>query len=850
MLFITDNQPEISLRHNIGNKAQNLFILKKLGFEVPKFIVITEVENTNIDIEIIEQIINYFPDNQYFAVRSSAQEEDGENYSFAGIFESYLYVKKENLIEKIIKVLQSAISERVKIYKKQHQLSENIVFPAVIVQTMLDATISGVAFGINILNNQTDEKIINAVWGLGEGLVSGELEADTFIIKANKEIKSEVVNKTQQISFNQTLKEGTQKTNVTIEKQKKPTLTHTQIYELNQVLNQLNKYFDKPQDIEFAIVENRLYLLQTRTITQNIGLKGVYTLWDNSNIIESYPHVTTPLTFSFISKSYQTAYSLFAEFLGVSPKVIIENETIFANTLGFLNGRVYYNLKSWYQMLAMLPSYQINARFMEKMMGVKERFDVPSSFKMNKIKAVWQVLKMGVNMFIKLKNLPKTRQSFVKLVDKIITDYYNIDFSQKEAHELKDLFIHFEKTLLNEWKAPLLNDFFAMIYFGSLQKMCEKLQLSTQNPNIHNDLLCGSQDIISTQPIHQTIFLAEIIQNNPSLKKIFVENNENEIWSYLSDNQIDNDIKNLKKEIDNYLSNFGERCVGELKLETISYSQEPPLFIKILKNYVIQQITSKNYQKNIENEIREKAEKQVKIALKGKFWQKRKFYKTLEKTRELVSQRENLRYERTRAFGIVRKIFINIGKKFEQNKLIEKENDIFYLTKEEIFAFIEGTSVTQNIKALIDLRKNEFEKYKQKGAISERFATYGIVYQLDNDFFSIEKELPLESELKGIGCCVGIVEAKVRVLDNPHQLESLKGDILVAYSTDPGWVVLFPDAKGILVERGSLLSHSAIVAREMGKPCIVGIKGLLKTLKTGDLIEMNGSTGNIRIIKN
>ncbi|TAE66928.1 MAG: phosphoenolpyruvate synthase, partial [Bacteroidetes bacterium] len=220
------------------------------------------------------------------------------------------------------------------------------------------------------------------------------------------------------------------------------------------------------------------------------------------------------------------------------------------------------------------------------------------------------------------------------------------------------------------------------------------------------------------------------------------------------------------------------------------------------------------------------------------------------KARELVSQRENLRYERTRAFGIVRKIFINIGKKFEENKLIEKENDIFYLTKEEIFAFIQGTSVTQNIKALIDLRKNEFEKYKQSGAISERFATYGIVYQLDNDFFSTEKELPLESELKGVGCCVGIVEAKVRVLDNPHQLESLKGDILAAYSTDPGWVVLFPDAKGILVERGSLLSHSAIVAREMGKPCIVGIKGLLKTLKTGDLIEMNGSTGNIKIIKN
>ena len=115
-----------------------------------------------------------------------------------------------------------------------------------------------------------------------------------------------------------------------------------------------------------------------------------------------------------------------------------------------------------------------------------------------------------------------------------------------------------------------------------------------------------------------------------------------------------------------------------------------------------------------------------------------------------------------------------------------------------------------------------------------------------NDFFSTGKVEVIEGDLKGVGCCPGQVRARVRVVLNPGEVRSLEGDILVTSSTDPGWVTLFPSASAIIVERGSLLSHSAIVSREMGIPCIVGVTGLLKTLKTGDWVEMDGSTGVIK----
>jgi pyruvate,water dikinase len=148
---------------------------------------------------------------------------------------------------------------------------------------------------------------------------------------------------------------------------------------------------------------------------------------------------------------------------------------------------------------------------------------------------------------------------------------------------------------------------------------------------------------------------------------------------------------------------------------------------------------------------------------------------------------------------------------------------------------------------LITLRKVNFEAF-ENDTTGERIHTRGIVYQ-GNDFNPHFNRSILEGDLQGIGCCPGRVRAKVRIVKDPNEVENLNGDILVTSSTDPGWVTLFPTASAILVERGSLLSHSAIVSREMGKPCIVGISRLLQVLKTGDEVEMDGSTGVVRVIK-
>ena len=144
--------------------------------------------------------------------------------------------------------------------------------------------------------------------------------------------------------------------------------------------------------------------------------------------------------------------------------------------------------------------------------------------------------------------------------------------------------------------------------------------------------------------------------------------------------------------------------------------------------------------------------------------------------------------------------------------------------------------------------KAEYQKYEEMDLPAERFTTFDAV-NFGNNFFDTSIEEEFTGDLKGVGCCPGKVKGRVRVVKHPREVASMNGDILVTSSTDPGWVTLFPSSSAIIVERGSLLSHSAIVSREMGIPCIVSVTGLLKTLKTGDLIEMDGSTGMIKLLE-
>lgn len=804
MMLTTDTVTE-----QAGGKGASLLRLERAGFPVPPFVIITPDDfegDGRVKSAVLGAVKRAFAPDTLLAVRSSASLEDSADYSFAGQFLTRLEVPLGDLEGAIQDVWRSSANERVRAYKRARQIDAPHQM-SVVVQCMVPATASGVAFGLNPLTGNRAEIVINAIRGLGEALVSGSVNADEYVISGE-----------------------TMRKKLTTDR---AVLDDEQIQTVVDATRALGQTFSCPQDCEFAFENDTFWLLQARPVTTAYQRDPI--IWDNSNIVESYPDLTLPLTFSFIQTMYAAVYRQFSGIMGVSSATIRRNEPIYRNMLGLLNGRVYYNLNSWFRALAQLPGYALNADFMERMMGVKEKFPLPVPTEKKSRLRVYVDLGRAV-LFI-LKNLVTARwqrRAFIRFFDKVYAPYDAQDLNQKSLSDILRDYRTFEHLMVSGWKAPLVNDFFAMIYFGLLQKMTDSLA-----PGLHNALVASSHDIITTQPTKLLPALARRIAENDALRQSFIHDTpEGALISLQQPAHVA--VRNL---FDDYIQTWGDRSLAELKLETVTYRQQPLLLVEVLQMYVRQELFSlKEAPESDQN--RQRAETRIARQLRGKPLKKWLFGHVLNQARYFISNRENLRYYRTKGFGMVRRMLLAAGKRLAQAGQIETATDVFYLKLDELLSGPDA-----RFRERVAERKKEYALYEQL-PLPQRVTTHGMP---DSLILQPQPVLPQlkrspSTQLSGLACSPGVVRATVRLVTHLAQIHTLNGCILATYSTDPGWVILFPSAAGILTERGSLLSHAAIVSREMGLPCIVGVTGLMTGVKDGDEILMDGSTGQIKIM--
>ncbi|BBM49515.1 PEP/pyruvate-binding domain-containing protein [Leptotrichia wadei] len=879
----------------IGKKAQNLLELAANGFNVPHFSVITnryfkkiilkEIEmynqeagnndeikdweavfsgNTERKIENIIRIIknhkikeefekeieNALNEESYYAVRSSSIEEDSSNFSFAGQFETYLYVKKENMLEKIKEVWISSFSNHVMKYRKEGKINNEINVPAVIIQEMVNSEKAGVGFSVNPINNNYDEVVISGTYGLGTSIVDGDENGDLFIYnKKTKEIKKEIrTKKIRQVLDFENKKIKTEEINIEEE-----ILNDSEVCELGENIINIEKYYGKPQDMEWAFEKGKLYLLQSRPITtlEKTDKKAYNTIiWDNSNIVESYPEITLPLTFSFIRKAYSDVYKRFSEITGVPAKVVESYQDIYDNMLGLLKGRVYYNLINWYKLLMLFPNSKGNSKFMEQMMGVKKELSeenlnenlLEAEGKMTgfeKFRNKLEKYKAGFTLFMNMFLIEKKAEKFYKIIDENLNGK-NSDLSNKNIKELKKYYKFLENKFLKNWEIPIINDFLVMVWFGLSKKMAEKY-IKDDFEKAHNTLIAQEgNSMISVEPSKYIKKMSLMIKNDKSLKDEIgniINKNEKSLVEIFKLTQ----NAEFNSTLNEYMEKFGDRTVHELKLEAPTLREEPLFLIKMIYSLSI----TENVQEHVKRNILEE-QKKIYDSLKINPIKKYLLKKTLFYAKKFIRLRENLRYERTKVFGTVRKIMKKMGVHLKNNNLINNEKDVFYLTVDEIFGLVDGSIIDVDLKKLIELRKEEYKRYETEAILPDRFLTRGF---LGENFYYEDltgnSQLD-ENTLQGTGCSKGIVKGKVKIVLNPMDTQVEDGDIVVTKSTDPSWVMVFPLLKGLIVEKGSLLSHSAIISREMNIPAIVGVQGATSILKTGDMVQFDGSTGIIK----
>jgi phosphoenolpyruvate synthase/pyruvate phosphate dikinase len=891
--IILDKSSPLDVIPLMGGKARNLYLMETQNIKIPAWFcvsidlydkyyslieervntLVSEIKNneTNAINEVSEKVMFLFKsieldksdselilesidENKFYAVRSSALGEDGSNNSFAGQLSSYLYIKKEDIIKKVIECWASAYTDRIIQYNKINNISHSNLKVAVIVQEMVHSKKSGVMFSVNPMMSDdfTNEAIITAGYGVGEGIVADLVETDTYTYNRIKKniTHTDYSKKEKMIVMGKD--GGTVEQKVPSSLQNRSVLNHQEISTLVGQGTILYRFFGHEVDIEWAIDENdKLFFTQVRPITTlgNSLNKPIFFL-DNSNVVESFPGVNTPWTLSIIRDVYTEVFTNAVKRLGISQRKIQTHKISLNHLIGSHRGHVFYNLTHWYDMMRLVPYTEGYIKIWEEMLGVEknELSHVKNSI-LTKILVypftfLWILCHFLYSFF--------TLDFFLNRLDKKLNNIFNKfwqeeksgQFYKYEAHQYIQKIESFKLSVFKNWDLTLINDIYAFV-FTSLTKWLLKKSKVENVDNFFNDLMFGVSGMDSIAPVKSMVKMAKLVTENPELKSklnSLILTNTPFIKS-LVDNKAE--LK-FRKVFINHIEKFGDRGMEELKLETITFREDPVLLMKMVLEYSDSNLLK--IKEEVNDSKRKSAEEKLsklflKHPLKGAL-----FPIVIKMAKRSINYRENFRLHRSRAYGIVRRISLLMGESLTKRKLIASPRDIFFLDYYSLSHFVHAISFQNDLSSQVKTNKNLYNNYLDMKVNSK--------YHFKGRKFTEVDEIPLDSqsELTGSPCSSGKVRGRALVVKDINifnKNEKVQSDrILVAPMTDPGWVFLMTISKGLIVEKGSILSHTAIIGRELGIPTIVGVKNATKLIKDGDLIEINGDTGSIEILDN
>lgn len=873
---------------SIGGKARSLLQLEKLDQRVPPWHVVTADAFRQVAIDEGEPlpseesaremrqrllqaplpaqlqaaIRDFHKDHPWLkdagvAVRSSSLQEDSARASFAGLHDSFLSIQdEETLLDSIRRVWASLYSQRALEYRRVRGLPLDGDAMAVIVQQMVPARAAGVVFTANPDSGNVHQIVISAVYGGGEGLVGQGLPADRWTVdKWTLKAECRIADKREQMVADPE-RGGMQRQAVPEEIRHQPVLNEPQVQDLARIARRIEQQSGRPQDIEFTLgQDDRLYFLQSRPITtleEDGPAAGFRQIWESGSIVESWGGITLPLTWSFVRRSASRINRCLAEVLGVPPRVYRSNRDAFDNALGFFRGQVCTNILNRSRMLQCMPGFRFNPRLSALLMRhAAETVAIRSGGEQTGLLRRWLIELPAL-----LAVLVRTAWGFFR-IDKKVGEYLKLfeeehgrcqqmDFASMRPFQLMELYLSVEARLMSRWHGPILNGLFVPVFHGSLARLCQRW---CGDRSLRDQLVAGQKGLASTRPTELLLELARQAQSDEMLKELISQQAPEELPQLLV---CDARFADFWRSVQEYIRLYHFRCPNEMMLEQPSLKRQPGFLFQMLRNYIqlddLERLDALSRRQREEGK-RQEAEQKVRQALGWRVHRRILFRWVLENARRGVHSRESIRYARIRIFGLARELMWALADQFVSQGILRSSQDFFYLSMEEVWDFLRGTSPSTELQRLVDLRRQEYQAYLQQDRPDDIFETFGIPYRRNRLKRRPQWERPAEKgSLRGTGCSPGQACGPVKII-RAHQADlHLTGkEILVVEQVNPAWVALYPSISGLLVEQGDTLAHSLIVAREMGIPAVCGIAGLTQTLQDGQTVQIDGSSGAIAV---
>ncbi|HEV7505629.1 MAG TPA: rifamycin-inactivating phosphotransferase [Thermoanaerobaculia bacterium] len=746
--------------------------------------------------EAIARFLARLGKQEAYAVRSSATAEDLPGASFAGQQDSYLNVIGTPAIRKhISRCWASLFTERAVAYRLQHGFDHRKVHMAVVVQKMLFPQAAGILFTADPVTGNRKVASIEAVFGLGEALVSGLVNADGYKVRSGQVIEK-------------------------AKRQDRPVLTDAQIVRLARLGRQIEGHFGEPQDIEWCLVEDDFHIVQSRPITT---LYPIPEAGDQGNhVYVSVGHqqmMTDPMKPLGLSL-FQTGHMVAAGgrlFVDVTKQLATPaGRDVLLNVLGRSDLLVKDALTTLIErdfiesIIELSPpdSMDPNASWQSKYGGSQAQVDDPA--------IVADLIASSQASIEELKRDIRTKSG---------TDL--LDFILEAQHSRQSLFEprNLGAIMAGMNAATWINEHM-MAWLGE-KNPADTLAQSAPN-NVTSEMGLALLDV------------ADVIRPHP------------EVIAYLQQAKDDGFLEGLlpleggpeaHDALRAYLDKYGMRGVGEIDVTRRRWSEAPttlvPLILSNIKNFE-PGAGSRRFEQGRQEAAKKEQELLERLRQLPDGPQK------AEETQRMIRRLRNfIGYREYPKYGIVNRYFVykqalleEAGRLVRANVLQEPE-DIYYLTLQELREVVRTHEMDDQI---VSRRKAEHERHRKltppRVLTSEGEIVAGAYKRTD---------LPAGA-LVGLPVSAGVVEGRARVLSDMADAELEPRDILVTAFTDPSWTPLFVSIKGLVTEVGGLMTHGAVIAREYGLPAVVSVENATRLIKDGQRIRVHGTDGYVEIL--
>ncbi|HDX9576375.1 TPA: phosphoenolpyruvate synthase [Bacillus mobilis] len=777
-----------------------------------------------IPVDVVEAVAHYlsrFGNEHAYAVRSSATAEDLPYASFAGQQDTYLnIIGEEAILQHVRKCWASLFTERAVMYRMQNGFEHNQVSICVVVQKMVFPEASGILFTADPVTSNRKVVSIDASFGLGEALVSGLVSADNYKVKEGEVIETMIA--TKKIAIYALKEGGTETKQIDLAQQKIQTLSEQQILQLAQIGRQIEAYFGCPQDIEWCLVDDIFYIVQSRPITTLYPIPEVND--EENHVYVSVGHqqmMTDPLKplgmslfqLTSFGQRFQAGGRLFVDVAQrlASPT----SRELLLNMIGNSEPLIKDALTTVVErddFITLLPDD-------EKEKSVRKSGPPASSQPEieNNPAIVTDLIKMNQASIEELKRNMQTK-SGVDVLDFILGD----------MQQLKKILFHPQSM------AVIMAGMDASTWIN------EKMEQWLGEKNAADILSQSVQNNITSEMGLALLDVADVIRPYP------------EVIAYLQHVEDDSFLDELvqfkggekaRDAILTFLNKYGMRCSGEIDITKTRWSEKPTTIIPMILNN-IRDFEAGASKRKFEEGLQEALKKEEELVERLQHLPdgKQKVEETkrmIRNIRNFIGYREYPKYGMINRYFIYKQALLKEAEQLVQSGVIREVDDIYYLTFEELHEVIRTNKLDYKV---IHQQENEYKLYEK--------LTPPRVMTSDGEIITGKykrENLPVDA-IVGLPVSSGVIEGRARVILNMEDANLEDGDILVTAFTDPGWTPLFVSIKGLVTEVGGLMTHGAVIAREYGLPAVVGVENATKLIKDGQRIRVHGTEGYIEVL--